>query len=380
MVKNAVVYGAGQTGRGYTARYLKERNYSISFIEKNKELVNLLNEDKRFCIHFYDKDRTPVLVDNFKAYHISDDLNSIISNADIILTAVGEQNLDEVGKSIVNNIGNKSIPQLLTCENGINPAKVLKTALLKNSTLHEKNLNISQTAIFCSTVNVIQTRLDILSQNETYFPYDVEGFRGELDFYGAEPNKNFEQFLKRKIYTYNCLAGIISYMGYIKGYKIYSEAANDIEISKVIEIFLESLNPSLSNYFGIELNKQAAFAQKAVNKFKDKNILDYVIKNGRAAKRKLGKTERIFAPYEIIKSNNKDARILTFNAAAALTYWYELQGKGEEPLLNNDPIDELVSILQLYPNDDFIKAVKFYYEKIKENRKKINLLELIFNN
>src|SRR5699024_10491428 len=106
------------------------------------------------------------------------------------------------------------IPQLLTAENGTNPAKVLNKELQKHYNL-DFSTKISQTAIFCSTINIEKTRLDILSQNETYFPYDSDGFEGELDFLGAEPRSNFEYFFERKIYTYNCLAGLISYLGYI---------------------------------------------------------------------------------------------------------------------------------------------------------------------
>ena len=36
MAKKAVVIGAGQSGRGYTARYLFEKGYEITFIDEKK--------------------------------------------------------------------------------------------------------------------------------------------------------------------------------------------------------------------------------------------------------------------------------------------------------------------------------------------------------
>lgn len=373
MSKKAVVYGAGQSGRGYAARFLKESGYTITFIEKNEKLINLLNEDQQFSIHFYDQQRTPVVIDNVTAHALSEDLSALLTEADLILTSVGEEHLEEVAQSIAQHIGSNQVPQLLTCENGINPAKVLKNALKKRMNLTDDQLNVSQTAIFCSTVNVAGTRLDILSQDETYFPYDSEGFKGELDFPGAEPIEKFEEFLKRKIYTYNCLAGLISYFGYVKGYTIYSEAANDEEISELMDRLLKDLNPSLADYFGIDENSQKAFAEKAVAKFKDADILDYVIKNGRAARRKLGKTERIYAPYTIIADWNGDTNILTFVAGAALIYLEELENDGE-PL---DPVAELSALLELPESADFIQAADSAYQKIKLNRKNVQLLELI---
>ena len=130
---------------------------------------------------------------------------------------------------------------------------------------------VSQTAIFCSTVIVRGTRLDILSQNETYFPYDCDEFTDPFDFEGAVPVHNFEKFFKRKIYTYNCLAGLISYCGYIKGFEVYGEAAVDPDISGLMDRLLEELNPCLEAYFEISGEEQAAFAKK----FREKAIRKY---------------------------------------------------------------------------------------------------------
>ena len=48
MSKKAVVIGAGQSGRGYTARYLYEKGYEITFIDEKKELVELLKKGKSY--------------------------------------------------------------------------------------------------------------------------------------------------------------------------------------------------------------------------------------------------------------------------------------------------------------------------------------------
>lgn len=370
--KKAVVYGAGQTGRGYVARYLKEKGYQITFIEKNEQLIQYLNEDERYDIHFYHKDRTPFIVDNFHVYSLLDELRSILLDADLIITSVGEENLSEVATSLTKHLSGNEIPQLLTCENGINPARVLKRSLQK-CTATNKDFLISQTAVFCSTVNIEGTRLDILSQNETYFPYDSDGFEGKLDFSGAVPIANFENFLKRKIYTYNCLAGLISYLGYVKGYRIYSEAANDPEISEIMDRLLEELDPALANYFGISLEEQHKFSQKALAKFKDKFILDYVIKNGRAARRKLGATERIYAPYQILKERDYNTEIITLIAGAALTYLETIEFDGE----NFAPTEELSKILNLDTNDEFVKQSVDFYHMIKGAKEPLQLFDLL---
>ena len=141
----------------------------------------------------------------------------------------------------------------------------------------EGDYTVTQTAVFCSTVSVHDTRLDILSMNEAYFPFDADELE-ELDFEGAVPIHNFEKFFKRKIYTYNCLAGLISYCGYIKGYEVYGDAACDPDIDAVMMRLMEELNPALQDYFQITKEDQEAFTNRALAKFRDKSILDYNIK------------------------------------------------------------------------------------------------------
>ena len=378
-MKKVVIIGAGQTGRGYIGRISAEKKYEIIFIDRNQDLINVLNEDRRFTVHFYDKDRTPVIVSNYSALYDSDGkVIHAIQEADFIFTAVGEQNLFSVAKMLKAGLLNKGkSTKIVTCENGINPARVLKDHLEQLEFQAQENIFISQTAVFCSTVNLLETRLDILSQNENYFPYDSDALPDSLEINGAVPIHDFEKFLKRKIYTYNCLAGIISYFGYLKGYSVYGEAANDEEISDLMNELLEELNAALAKYFEINLEEQVAFSKKALKKFKNKKILDYIIKNGRAAKRKLGPTERIIAPLRIIEENHGNADILYFNAAAALCYWEELAGNGSETVISGDIMEELRIILQSSKEDPLIKKIEFYLRMIRESRDTLNIKAII---
>lgn len=374
-MRKAVVIGAGQTGRGYVTRFLFEKGYELTFIDCKEELVTLLDQDRGFTIHFYKQDRTPLYVNGFRAYpSYSLSATAAIHDADFIFTAVGEQNLKDVAKQLKEGMAKKEKKtELLTCENGINPAKMLRTAMQEEGITSE--FSVSQTAVFCSTVVLEGTRLDILSMNEYYFPYDCDELE-TLDFEGAVPVHNFEKFLKRKIYTYNCLAGLISYCGYVKGYEVYGDAANDPDISEMLDTLLEELNPALQDYFEITKEDQEEFAERAMRKMKDKSILDFNVKNGRAPKRKLGPTERIMSPMKILAEHGKDTRIMEFVAAAALVYWDELQGKSE-PMMEKDMITTFCELNDLSKDDVVVQHVIQYVNLIQENRDNVNAMEFI---
>lgn len=377
-MKKAVVIGAGQSGRGYVARYLFEKNYEITFIDKSDELIQLMQEDHAFTIHFYRKDRTPLYIQGFKAYEsYCDGAKNAIHEADFIFTAVGEQNLSDVAKQLKEGLLNKAKETILfACENGVNPGKVLKEAMQKEEIMAP--FRVSQSAIFCSTVSLEGTRLDILSMNETFFPYDCDGYDGELDFDGAVPMHDFEKYFKRKIYTYNCLAGLISYCGYVKGYEVYGDAANDPDISEMMDKLLEDLNPVLQEYFEITKEDQEAFADKAMVKMKDKSILDFNIKNGRAPQRKLGPTERIMTPLNILKEHHIDPKIMEFVAASALIYWEELQGTSSASKLTATPIEALCELNKLSLDDPTVVNIQTYVDEIKANRDHVMIMDILY--
>lgn len=377
MVKKAVVIGSGQTGRGYVGRFLFEKNYDITLIDSNPELIDLLKEDRAFTIHFYSKDRTPLHIDNLRAcLSHSEEAKQAIYDADFIFTSVGEQNLYEVALQLKEGLeGKEKCTKIVTAENGINPGKVLRTEMEKQNITAP--YIISMTAVFCSTVKLDKTRLDILSMNEYYFPYDADEL-DSLDFEGAVPIHNFEKFLKRKIYTYNCLAGLISYCGYVKGYEVYGDAANDPDISLAMDTLLKDLNPVLQDYFQITKEDQEEFAQRALRKMKDKDILDFNIKNGRAPKRKLGPTERIMSPMNILKDHGRDYAIMEFVAAAALVYWNE-RGNISEPAMEHSPIETFCELNDLSVDSDIAQHVQYYYDQIMEHRSDVQMMEIIKN-
>lgn len=140
---------------------------------------------------------------------------------------------------------------------------------------------------------------------------------------------------------------------------------------------LDDLNPALQDYFQITKEDQEEFAERAMAKMKNKDILDFNVKNGRAPYRKLGPTERIMSPMNILIDHNKDYRIMEFVAAAALVYWKERQGLNGEPMLEKDPIETFCEINKLDKNSKIAKDVQYYFDKIEENRNDVKMLEIV---
>ncbi|HBM75698.1 MAG TPA: mannitol-1-phosphate 5-dehydrogenase [Clostridiaceae bacterium] len=315
MDQKIVIIGAGQTGRGFIARLMKQSGQMFAFIDCNRELVDLLNRKKRYEISFYSAQK-PVQIDGFAAF-CTDDKQAVkvLSEADIVFTAVGEQNLDKLIPLIDKSLKERKNPNkmiIVTCENGTSPKSKLS--------MFENQVNLSESIIFCTTLAKAKNSLDILSQYIDYLPYDLEPLSTKLDFYGMVPVDDFSGLIHRKIYTYNCLSAAIAYPGYYKGYKNYADAANDKDILKITDSIAENLNLCISREFNVSSSEQEQFTLMALNKFRNTKIIDTIERNARDIKRKLGKNERMIMPVILMKKYNCSIKLMELVIACAIYY------------------------------------------------------------
>ena len=72
-MKEAVLIGAGQTGRGFIAPILQTNAYHITFIDKNKELIDRLNGKILYRSLLPVMGKEPVTITDYDAYTTADE-------------------------------------------------------------------------------------------------------------------------------------------------------------------------------------------------------------------------------------------------------------------------------------------------------------------
>lgn len=346
-MSNIVIVGAGQTGRGYLNRFF--RNEHVIFLDKNKELIDALQAAPSYQVSF-GAEREPIVLGNYDAYLIdSPEGMESLAAADIIMISVGGQNLKSVCgllKEALQMRAGQDV-DILTAENGVHVTKDLEVLR------EDKRVHLAEAIVFCTTVKQTDS-LDILSENRDYLPYDVVALGHELPYENMAAEENLDVLMQRKIYTYNCISAVISYLGYYKNYRVYSEAACDADIEHCIYKILEPLNTCICKEYGISREEQESFSDMAVRKFQNKNIADTIERNARNVDRKLGPTERILAPLSIIFKYQKECPELLLVAACAIYY-------GQKTNTLQKEVDAYFEIL---PNS--------WREEIKKKLKELN--------
>ena len=371
------VIGAGKTGRGFVARLLAEAGETITFVDKDRELVQQLQEKADsgdgYRVYFFGDVREPVKISNYRAVCWE---NADFSDTDYIFVSVGGTNLEETGRELSERLPEDRPVYIITCENASDPAGVLSAAI------HRDNVKVSQAAVFCTTTEKMEKEekpgLDISSENYPYLPYDLDRLSGgDPDVTGIRPVKGFGNFLTRKIFTYNAASAVIAYLGYIRGYTDYGQAGNDREILTLLDRNYEVTNRALCEEFGYEPADQADFARLSREKFTSTVIRDTVARNAREPQRKLGANERIIGPMKLIRQHGGNPEVLMMTAAAALLYDGEGETAWREIRKEKSPEQILKEISGLTEAEQpLIDGIMKYYRRFSGQAKVRSLFSL----
>lgn len=329
-MKKSVIIGAGQTGRGFIAPIMEDNGYQITFIDKDKTLIDQMTKENQYEIHYFGNVREKRVINKFYALHIDDKrVPEEIASADIILISVFSSHIKDLVSYLKHSEELKKDQKMtiVCCENGINVKQPLIDANI--------DAIISEGIIFCTTLKPKDGCLNLISEDYPDIPVDgeVEGFNITLKRMPSE--KDFDSLIQRKIYTYNFISAVIAYLGSYKGIESYGEAANDPDIAYVISQVVPVISRIIAKEYNIEYDVQLQFTNRAVIKFQNKDIYDTIYRNARQAVRKLGRNERILTPLWLACKYNDDMREIEIIAASALYYGYEKENLNIGTTLSN---------------------------------------------
>lgn len=358
------VVGAGKTGRGFIGRLLAEDGCEFLLIDKNAELVQKLNEKKSFKVSFFGNVREPQVVTNYKAVTWAE---ADLSDVELIFVSVGGTNLPDVGAQLRKWCVDGKKRYIITGENATKPAKTLLDAIVSGAVNASGTVNVAgaEATVFCTTIE--DGELDISSENYPYLQCDAKPLEGYVPAVtGVKPIDNFGNFLTRKLFTYNAASCVIAYLGFIKGFTDYGDAANDPEILELLDRNYAATNEVLCQEFGYTKEDQEEFALLSKKKFCDRTIIDTVARNAREPQRKMKAGERIMGPLVLLDQYGADTSVLIKTVAAMLLYRNEGEDKWQEIVDTHTPAQILSEIGGLPEGSKLSEAILGEYEAIQQ--------------
>jgi mannitol-1-phosphate 5-dehydrogenase len=338
----ALLFGAGKVARGFLGHLLSRSGYALWFVDRNAELAERLEKTGRYPILVLPPSgagaRT-VIVEGVRALHTgdADAVAELFARAALVLTSVGGPQLPDVARQMARGIERRwgaavEAPlNVLIGENYYRPAALLREHVLRHlarptHAYFERWIGLVELQVLRSCMEptaemAADDSLWVRVQDEWRLPADGDAFKGDLPpLEGLQPMTDFQGGLERKLYTYNAANAAIAYAGYLKGYALLADAANDPQILALARGVCAEAGAALVRRHGFHPDEQRAFAEGCLAKYQNRAIVDPIERNARDPLRKLGRYDRLVGPACLCLEYEIAPEHLATAIAAALQY------------------------------------------------------------
>ena len=312
-MKQAIIFGAGNIGRGFMGQLFSESGYEVTFVDVDRPLLNTLNERGRYTIRLVTNEQIEeVTVGPVRALH-SGDLNAVaeaVSRAEIGATAVGGGILKHIAPAVATGIelrarlGVTAPFNLILCEN-LHGAAAIFRAMVLAALPPEHHAYLAAHIGFVDTVIArmvppltpemrAQDPSLIIVEPYKELPVDRDGFVGAPPaIVGMIPFSPFAFFTDRKLYIHNAGHAVLGYLGYLAGYEYGYQSLADDEIYLQARGAMEESALALTRKYRPASGVLMANIEDLLHRFGNRALGDTILRLGRDPVRKLAHADRL---------------------------------------------------------------------------------------
>ena len=395
-MKKAVQFGAGNIGRGFMGQLFWEAGYKTVFVEANEQVVKYLNTNTQYPLKLldaYTKKEIDLTIDNFEGLHTGDRVrvSEAISDADVLSTAVGVNNLPAIAPLLAGGIEarynkNGGPADIYLCENILDAADILKSEVMKlldteAARWAEDNIGFVGMVVGRMVPSSgerfgVDHPLFVVADSYHKLPYDGKAIRAEpLAIEGMKGVGNFQAEVERKLYTHNLGHAALGYLGYLGGYSFVHEPFDDERIFAVFEGALDETSQALLKKFSRDLDpdEHGKIREDVRVRFGNPMIQDGVERVSRDPIRKLGPKDRLVGSAKLCFEYGIFPKNIAYTCGAALCYDYEKDDKAVQlqNMISEKGVETtLQEVSGVDPRSDFGREIVNAYNRIREIYKK----------
>ncbi len=339
-MKKAVMYGAGNIGRGFIGQLFSLSGYEVTFIDINEAVISQLQNDRSY----------PLYITRGEEYELQEVKNvtgllgkdpevvgDMIAKADVMATAVGVNVLPYIAKPIACGVkkrfneGNKIPLNIIICENKLGADSYLRELIGEHLTDDEKAyfneyfglVEASIGRMVPATPDEIKAKnmLSVCVEEYCQLPVDKAAFKGEIpEIVNLMPFEPFEFFIQRKLFMHNMSHALTAYLGALGGCEYIWQAALDPSIKLLaLQALLES-SQALSREHGVDIAELIDHSEDLLYRFENKLLGDTSLRVGRDTIRKLSKNDRLIGAHNLCKKQGIKPTYICLGIAAALHF------------------------------------------------------------
>jgi len=330
--KPAVMYGAGNIGRGFIGQVFADSGYEVVFIDINPVIVDALNERGAY---------TQVVVENegsqsreitgVRAVY-GNDRNKVVEEiaaCEIMAVSVGTIALPLIAPVIADGLAKRICPlNILVCENLSQAPAILRGFIsdnLKNKAILS-NIGFVGTSIgrMVPVMPKEQSKKDptlILVEKFCTLPIDRDAIIQPLpELQHTIPCSPFALEEGKKLFIHNMGHAIVAYLGAEKGYEYIWQAVEDKEIYNCVRQAMTATSQALAKKYNCDLPELISYMEDLLLRFGNKRLGDTIARVGSDPMRKLAPNDRLLGAVSLCKEQGIDHSPILPGIDAALKY------------------------------------------------------------
>ncbi len=335
-MKQAVMYGGGNIGRGFIGALLSQSGYEVTFIDVAEPVVNTLQKERQYPVRYVSNDGCEdVWIQNVTAVN-GNDATAVdtIANCDIMATAVGARILKFIVPNIVAALrkrwaAKKGPLNIIICEN-LNDANKILEGMLK------EHLTEQEQAIFDESVGLVEASIGRMVPVQTedmkdgeplrvcverygFLPVDKDAFKGEIpEIRNMVPFAPFDFYIKRKLFVHNMGHATCAYLGDILGLGYIYESIAVPEVRILVQNAMLESAMALSKKYGTDLYALQTHIYDLLFRFTNAALKDTCQRVGGDPARKLSPADRMIGSSLLAQEVGVVPAYITVGAAAGV--------------------------------------------------------------
>ena len=332
-----VIFGAGKIARGYLSHLLALAGRPIVYVDVNAEVVRLINGRGRYTVHILGDPSKSMQISHISALHSADPrVAERVAEAPAVFVSVGGPNLPAVAGPLAEGLKARRaaggrLLNIVCCENWHRPADVLRAGLGEKLDGDDREyldtrVGVAESTVLRSCIEPTpeQRAADPLAvQAQDYWELQIDAaalVEPMLPVAGLKPVPDFQGALERKLFTYNAINAVVSYLGLLRGHHYLYEAANDPLILDVARGVIDESGAAISAKHGYTRAEQQAYGEQSLRKYQNRDIVDPIERQVRDPIRKLGRHDRLVGAASLALEYGIRPDNLALGIAAAMEY------------------------------------------------------------
>ena len=333
-MKQAIMFGAGNIGRGFIGLLLEQAGYHVLFADVNQAVIDEINTRKQYTVHIVDEASEDVVVRNISAMNsTSPDFPQEFVKSELVTTAVGLTFLPRVAGVFAAGIaarraaGVTESMNIIACENAIKASSQLKQHVYDRLSDEDKAYADEYVGFPDCVVDRIvppfrsENITDVMVERHCEWDVDRGGICGDFDgIPGMAVVDKLDAYLERKLFGFNGPHFVTACLGCVKGLNTIRESIEDADILKTVTGLMAECSAMLCQRHGFTPEAMAAYSTSAVNRFRNPYLVDEVSRVARQPIRKLSPDDRLVGPATLAEGYGLPTDNYAVGIAAAMCY------------------------------------------------------------